>query len=44
MLNNCIDSRTQAKTVTTLTGWSMEKLVEHFVRYVAYQYQRKFEI
>lgn len=31
MLNNCVDSRTQARDCTGLTGWSMEKLTEHFV-------------
>ncbi|GLV44765.1 WRN exonuclease [Carabus blaptoides fortunei] len=30
ILANCVDSRTQAKELTSITGWSMEKLVNHF--------------
>lgn len=30
LLKNCIDSRIQARDLTDLTGWSMDKLVNHF--------------
>lgn len=32
LLDNCIDSRTQAKEISELRSWSMEKLVNYFLK------------